>query len=499
METCLCEMKGINKEYSGTIALKGIDFRVHKGETCVLLGKNGAGKSTLIKILSGATSPTSGEVYFNGNRVKDFSTKNAFNMGISVLYQELHLLPNLSVEENIFAGHLPRRKVRVAIDYRQMSTMAHQLLDSLQIDISPDKIVAELSTVEKQLISIAGAFSRQAQLFIFDEPSAILSIKELKVLYESIKKMKKMNRGIIYITHRMEEIPVVADRAVVLRDGQKIIDEKIENTSLEELEHGITGKKIEKDQRIDGAIQAISELPKIELRDISCGNILKSVNLKFHQNLVYCIYGLEGSGKRELGKILFGDLKPTNGQLIIDGKEVQLNSPRDAIRNGIGYMVDERAGEGLLLGKTITENLSLPALDRLKGKFFLDAKKISELVTQRIGELGIEPPNPEMNVGELSGGNQQKVLLGKWLEIGLVLILVDPTRGLDIGIKDKVAELITKYKLGRTTILIPSEIEEGLAVSDWILIIREGRIVKNQKITPETDKSELLKLAGLEF
>ena len=481
MQTCLCEMKGINKEYAGTIALKGVDFHVHRGETCVLLGKNGAGKSTLIKILSGATSPTSGEVYFNGHRVRDFSTKNAFNMGISALYQELHLLPNLSVQENIFAGHLPRRKGRLIIDYRQMRTMAQQLLESLHIDINPDKIVAELSTVEKQLVSIAAAFSRQAQLFIFDEPSAILSIKELKVLYDSIKKMKKMDRGIIYITHRMEEIPVVADRAVVLRDGQKIIDDRIENTSLEELEYGITGKKIGKDQRGGGAVPATSEVPKIELKNISCRNILKSINLKLHQNLVYCIYGLEGSGKRELGKILFGDLKPTSGQLKIDGKEVKFNSPRDAIRNGIGYMVDERASEGLLLGKTITENITLPTLGRLKGKIFLDPNKISKLVTQRIGELGIEPPNPDMNVGELSGGNQQKVLLGKWLEIGLVLILVDPTRGLDIGIKEKVAELIKKYKVGRTTILIPSEIEEGLAVSDWILIIREGRIVKNQK------------------
>jgi ribose transport system ATP-binding protein len=311
--------------------------------------------------------------------------------------------------------------------------------------------------------------------------------------------MKKMNRGIIYITHRMEEIPVIADRVVVLRDGQKIIDDQMENTSIDELEFSITGKKIEKIIGADNTIQTTDDVPKIELRDISYRNILKDANLTFNQNMVYCIYGLEGSGKRALGKILFGDLKPTKGQLLIDGEVVQLNSPRDAIRNGIGYMVDERASEGLLLGKSITENIALPTLDRLKGKFFLDYKKINNLVTQRIDELGIVPPNPKMNVGELSGGNQQKVLLGKWLEIGSVLVLVDPTRGLDIAIKEKVIELIKKYKIGRTTILIPSEIEEGLLVSDWILIIREGRIVKNEKITPQTDKIELLKLAGLEF
>ena len=499
METHLCEMKNIHKAYAGAIALKDVDLQINRGETCLLLGKNGAGKSTLIKILSGATTPTSGEVYFNGKRVRDFSTKNAFNMGISVLYQELHLLPNLTVKENIFAGHLPRRKGLWAVDYRQMRTRARQLLQSLQIEIDPDEIVSDLSTVEKQLVSIAGAFSRQAQLFIFDEPSAILSMKELKVLYDLIKNMKKMNRGVIYITHRMEEIPVIADRVVVLRDGRKIIDDQMKNTSLDELEFSITGKKIEKDPGSDNAVQTTDAVPKIELRDISYGNILKDANLTFNQNMVYCIYGLEGSGKRALGKILFGDLKPTKGQLLLDGQAVQLNSPRDAIRNGIGYMVDERASEGLLLGKSISENIALPTLDRLKGKFFLDYKKIDKLATQRIEELGIVPPNPQVNVGELSGGNQQKVLLGKWLEIGSVLVLVDPTRGLDIAIKEKVIELINKYKIGRTTILIPSEIEEGLLVSDWILIIREGEIVKHEKITPQTDKIELLKLAGLEF
>ena len=489
-------MKNIHKAYAGAIALKNVDLHFDRGEACLLLGKNGAGKSTLIKILSGATTPTSGEVYFNGSRIRDFTTKNAFNLGISVLYQELHLLPNLTVKENIFAGHLPRRKGLWAVDYRQMRTRAGQLL---QFEIDPDKIVADLSTVEKQLVSIAGAFSRQAQLFIFDEPSAILSMKELKVLYDLIENMKKMNRGVIYITHRMEEIPVIADRVVVLRDGQKILDDPMKNTSLDELEFSISGRRIEKISVAEDTFQTTDAVPKIELRDISYRDILKDANLRFHRNMVYCNYGLVGSGKRALGKILFGDLKPTKGQLLIDGQLVQLNSPRDAIRSGIGYMVDERASEGLLLGKSISENIALPTLDRLKGKLFLDYKKINKLVTQRIDELGIVPPNPQATVGELSGGNQQKVLLGKWLEIGSVLVLVDPTRGLDIAIKEKVIELIKKYKIGRTTILIPSEIEEGLMVSDWILIIREGKVVKNERITPQTDKMELLKLAGLEF
>ena len=311
--------------------------------------------------------------------------------------------------------------------------------------------------------------------------------------------MIKLNRGVIYITHGMEEIPVISDRVVVLRDGQKIIDDSIENISMDELEFSITGKRLEKVPGPDNTTKTAATVPKIELRDISFGNILKKANLTFNEDMVYCIYGLEGSGKRALGRILFGDLKPTEGQLLVDGAVVQLNSPKDAIRNGIGYMVDERASEGLLLGKSITENIALPALDRLKGRVFLDYKKIDKLVTQRIDELGIVPPNPRANVGELSGGNQQKVLLGKWLEIGSVLVLVDPTRGLDIAVKEKVIELIGKYKFGRTTILIPSEIEEGLLVSDWIVIIREGKILKNEKITPQTDKMELLKLAGLEF
>ena len=499
MEHHLCEMRNITKNYTGVVALRNVDFHVDRGETCVLLGKNGAGKSTLIKILAGATSPTSGEVYFEGKRIHDFSTKKAFSIGISVLYQELHLLPNLTVKENIFAGHLPRAKGLRVVDYGQMRKSARELLESLRIDIDPDKNVAELGTVEKQLISIAAAFSRKAQLFIFDEPSAVLSMKELKVLYESIQKMKNMNRGIIYITHRMEEIPVIADRVVVLRDGDKVKDETIENTTIDDLEISITGKSFSREVKVIHEISLEDKVPKLELRNVRYKDALKETNLSFHQDMVYCLYGLEGSGKRILGRIMFGDVKPTQGEILISGKNVRLKSPKDAIQNGIGYMVDERAGEGLLLGKTVTDNLILPSLDRVSGKVFINSDKVHDMVRKRIRELGIVPPSPAMKVGTLSGGNQQKVLLGKWLDIGHIFVLVDPTRGLDIGVKERVIELIKKYKTGRTTIIIPSEIEEGLAVSDWIIIMREGEIVHNAPISHETNKMDILKLAGLEF
>jgi len=429
--------------------------------------------------------------------VNIFNTKNAFEQGISVLYQELHLFPNLTVKENIFAGRLPMKNG--IVDYERMKEETRKILESLHIKIDPDTSVEQLSTVEKQLVSVATAISRKAELFVFDEPSAILSMKELQVFYKSIRKLKEMGKGIIYVTHCMEEIPVIADRVVVLRDGVKVADDSLRNMKLDDIEASITGKskkdKVEKKEIVTTKKGRL----KVELKNISFRNLLEDINLKFHENLVYCIYGLEGSGKRILGKILFGDLKPTKGIIKINGKLIRINSPRDGIHNGIGYMVDERANEGLLLNKNISDNIILPCFERVKGKIFLDSKKIDNLVYKRIDEIGIFPPKASIMVNELSGGNQQKVLLGKWLEIGYILVLVDPTRGLDIETNLKVIELIKKIKKGRVIIVIPSEIEDGLAMSDWIIILHEGKVMKSEEITPMTNKRELLKLAGLEF
>lgn len=496
MNEALCEIRNVWKEYPGTVALKGVNLEIKRGEVCALLGKNGAGKSTLIKILSGAISPTKGEVYFKGRKITEFTTKNAFDQGISVLYQELHLLPNLTVKENIFVGRYPMRMGLV--DYAEMKKRALQILNNLHIEINPDKYIYELNTVERQLVSIATALSREAELFIFDEPSAILSMKELRILYRSIKRLKDMGKGIIYVTHTLEEIPVIADRVVVLRDGVKVLDDLLSNLKMEDVETSIIGKKKEKKVR-EFQIDFSRKKAKVEIKDLWYENILRGINLKFFDDVVYCIYGLEGSGKREFGRILFGDLKPTQGEILINGKKAKIFSPRDAIKNGIGYMVDERASEGLLLGKNVSENIALPSLDKMKGKVLLNYEKINSLSWKRINELDIYPPNPSLKVYELSGGNQQKVLLGKWLEIGSILVLVDPTRGLDIGTKEKFIQLIRKFKEGRVIIVIPSEIEDGLAVGDWVIILREGEVVRNEAITPQTEKKDLLIAAGLEF
>lgn len=497
MQDHLCELKGIYKEYAATTALKNVDFHVDGKEICALLGKNGAGKSTLIKIISGVISPTKGEMYFKGKQVKAFNTKNAFEQGISVLYQELHLFPNLTVKENMFAGRLPMKNG--IVNYERMKEEAQKILESLHIKIDPDTSAEQLSTVEKQLVSVATAISRKAELFVFDEPSSILSMKELRVFYKSIRKLKEMGKGIIYVTHSLEEIQVIADRVVVLRDGMKVVDDLLKNMKMEDIETSITGKrKKDKVRKIGNAIIKKGKL-KVELKNIWFRSALEDINLKFYENMVYCIYGLEGSGKKILGKILFGDLKPTKGKIKIDGKLIRLKSPSDGIHNGVGYMVDERANEGLLLNKSISDNIILPCFEKVKGKIFLDSKKIDKLVYKRIDEIGIFPPKASIMVNELSGGNQQKVLLGKWLEIGFILVLVDPTRGLDIETNRKVIDLIRKFRKGRVIIVIPSEIEDGLAMSDWIVILHDGKVMKNEEITAKTNKRELLKLAGLEF
>ncbi len=496
MKEVVCELKDICKDYPGTKALLNVDLSFYRGEVCALLGKNGAGKSTLIKILAGVVTPTSGELYFKGDRVENFNPRSAFKRGVSVLYQELHLFPNLTVKENMFAGRLPTKKGLV--NYKAMKEITCNTLKSLHIDIEPDKYVEDLDTVQKQLISIARALSMKGELFIFDEPSAILSIEELRMLYKSIKKLKDMGKGIIYVTHMLEEAYAIADRVVVLRDGRKVLDDLLCNVKMQDTERAITGMKKEvKTKKIEE--EAKQKRTKLELNNVCYKNRLVDINLKFYEDTVYCLFGLEGSGKREIGKILFGVLKLTRGKIIIDGKQVKFNSPNNAIKNGIGYMVDERASEGLLLGKSISDNIILPSLDRLRGKILLDYNKIDNLVSRRVSELNIIPSDPSVKVGKLSGGNQQKVLLAKWLEIGSLLVLVDPTRGLDIETKEKLIRLIRELKRGRTIIIIPSEIEDGLKVSDWVIILKEGKVVQNEKVTPETKKEELLASAGLKF
>lgn len=496
MKAVICELKDICKDYPGTKALLNVDLSFYRGEVCALLGKNGAGKSTLIKILAGVVIPTSGELYFKGDRVENFNPKSAFKRGISVLYQELQLFPNLTVKENIFVGRLPTKKGLV--NYKAMKEITCNILKSLHIDIEPDKYVEDLDTVQKQLISIARALSMKGELFIFDEPSAILSIEELRMLYKSIKKLKDMGKVIIYVTHMLEEAYAIADRVVVLRDGRKVLDDLLCNVKMQDTELAITGMKKEvKTKKIEE--EAKQKRTKLELNNVYYKNRLVDINLKFYEDMVYCLFGLEGSGKREIGKILFGVLKLTRGKMIINGKQVKFNSPNNAIKNGIGYMVDERASEGLLLGKSISDNIILPSLDRLRRKILLDYNKIDNLVSRRIIELNIIPSDPSVKVGQLSGGNQQKVLLAKWLEIGSLLVLVDPTRGLDIETKEKLIRLIRELKRGRTIIIIPSEIEDGLKVSDWVIILKEGKVVRNEKITPETRKEELLASAGLKF
>jgi ribose transport system ATP-binding protein len=496
MREIICELKGICKNYSGTKALSNVDLSLFRGEACALLGKNGAGKSTLIKILAGATHPTAGELYFKGKKIEDFNPKSSFKRGISVLYQELHLLPNLTVKENMFVGQLLTKKGLV--DYKKMKEITYNTLESLHIGINPDKYVEDLDTVQKQLVSIARALSMEGELFIFDEPSAILSIEELQMLYKSINKLKNMGKCVIYVTHMLEEAYAIADRVIVLRDGKKVLDDSLSKVKMKDTEKAIIGKKEEiTTKKVTKG--ALNEKVKVELNNLCFKNKLQDINLKLSENMVYCIFGLEGSGKREIGKMLFGSLKPTGGKIIIDGKSVTFNSPRDGIKNGIGYMVDERASEGLLLGKSISDNIILPSLDKVKGRLFLNYNKIDNLVSKRINELGVVPPKPSMKVGELSGGNQQKVLLAKWLEIGSLLVLVDPTRGLDIETKERLIRLIRGFKKGRTILVIPSEIEDGLKASDWVIIMRDGKIVKNEKITPNTSKEELLTSAGLKF
>lgn len=469
----MIEMKNITKRYPGVVALNKIQLQVKKGEVHALLGENGAGKSTLIKTLAGAIHPDEGEILINGTSYHYLEPRLAMELGIGVIYQEFNLIPYLTVANNIFLGNEPVKKT--SIDEKQCNEECLKVFQRLGLDIDPKAQVKTLSVAYQQLVEIAKAVSKNVKVLIMDEPTAALSGKEVDMLLDLVRKLRDEGISIIYISHRLEELFEVADRVTVMRDGQYIETLNIQECSRPKLISLMVGREMGENypQGKYGTDEVVLEAKNLTNEKI------KNVSFQLHRGEILGFGGLVGAGRTEVARAVFGADKCL-GEIYLEGKEVKINTPGDAVKNGIAFITEDRKQQGLLMKLSIRENVTVSFLDRLlRHKVSLDLKKEKKLVEDYRQQLNIKTPSIEQLVSNLSGGNQQKVVLAKWLLTNSKIIIFDePTRGIDVGVKFEIYQImIDLAKQGISIIMISSDMPELLGVSDRILVMKEGRIV----------------------
>jgi ABC-type sugar transport system ATPase subunit len=470
------ELDGISKAFPGVQALEDVGFDVRPGEVHALLGENGAGKSTLIKIVSGAYRPDAGTIRLEGREVRFASPLEAQRAGIATVYQELLLFPELSVAENIFAGHAPHGRWG-GLDWRTMRARAAEILASLDIhELDVSRPVGTLSVADRQRVEIAKALSRSARVLILDEPTAALGEADVERLFELVRRLRERGVGIVYISHRMVEIFELADRVTVLRDGRFVGTRDVAATTEGELVAMMVGRTIE---NFFPKTPAEIGAPILELRDVSCPPLVRDASLTLHAGEILGIAGLVGSGRTELAQTVFGVTPPAAGEILLDGRPVTIGSPGKARALGIAYVPEDRGQQGLIRPMRLRENVSLAVLRRISHASFIDRRAEGALAEDAIQRFGIRATGPEQVVGELSGGNQQKVVLGKWLATKpRVLIMDEPTRGIDVGAKAEIHGLMSALAgQGLGVLMISSELPEVLGMSDRVLVMREGRLV----------------------
>ncbi|MBZ9936476.1 sugar ABC transporter ATP-binding protein [Mesorhizobium sp. BR1-1-16] len=473
----LVQLRNISKTFAGIKVLKNVDFDVRSGEVHALLGENGAGKSTLIKILSGFHHPDEGgEIVVNGAPVAFSAPRDARSAGIATVYQELLLFPDMTVAENIFIGHAPR--AGFALDWNEMRRRARALLDDLDSpDLDVDARVGGLSVANRQRVEIAKALSQDARLLIMDEPTASLADADVRRLLDVVRRLRERGVAIIYISHRMPEIFALADRVTVLRDGALIGTRPIAEVDDAALVSMMVGRSI--DQLFPKVTVPIGA-PVLELRNVSFKDEVRDISLVLRAGEILGIAGLVGSGRTELALTIFGITPATSGEILLNGSPVVIRSPEQARDIGIAYVPEDRGLQGLVKAQTIRENVSMALLSRISKASIVNRALESSMARDAITRFGIRARGPEQRAGQLSGGNQQKVVLAKWVATNpKVLIMDEPTRGIDVGAKSEIHALMCKLAgEGLAVIMISSELPEVLGMSDRILVMNGGRMVK---------------------
>ena len=472
----LLALEDITKSFPGVQALQGVSFDIRAGEVHALLGENGAGKSTLIKVISGVHQPDSGLLRLDGQPLRLSGPQDARQAGIATIYQELLLFPELTVAENVFMGHAPRRRWG-GLDWAAMRARTQELLTALDItDLDPVQIVGTLSVGNRQRVEILRALSQDARLLIMDEPTAALTEHDVTRLFDIVRRLRARGVAIIYISHRLDEIFAVADRVTVLRDGAHVATKPVADTDEADLVQMMVGRRIE-------SLFPKVEVPLgpvlLELRDVSRPPRTNAVSLSVRAGEIVGLAGLVGSGRSELAQVIFGVTPAAGGTILLGGRKVSVGSVAEARRLGIAYVPEDRATQGLVRPMTVRENATLAVLSDVARFGFIDAAAEARLAREMVARFGVRTAGIEQVVGRLSGGNQQKIVLGKWLATApKVLILDEPTRGIDVGAKAEIHRLMGELAgRGLAVLMISSELPEVLGMSDRVLVMREGGLV----------------------
>jgi len=488
----LLRMEGIDKSFPGVHALKNVKLDLLPGEVHALMGENGAGKSTLIRVLAGAHRPDAGTIFIDGQPARITSPRDAENLGISVIYQEFNLVPTLSARENLFLG---REHTRASfLSARREHREATALFQRLNVAIDPETRCSDLTVAQQQAVEIAKAISLDARILVMDEPTASLTSQEAEKLFQLIGELKRRGIGIIYVSHRMEEIFRLADRVTVMRDGQHIATKPIGDLNRQLLIEMMVGRKLENEFPKERAPIGDERLVVTDLRR---GSAVKGVSFAIRRGEVLGLTGLVGAGRTEVARLIFGADRRDAGSMTLDGQPFDPRSPRDAIRRGVCLVTEDRKTQGLILPHSARENFGLPNLNRLSAFGFVRHAQERDAFAQYVQSLRIKIPHQEEPARNLSGGNQQKLVLAKWLEANSEVILFDePTRGIDVGAKHEIYLLINRLaKSGKAILMISSELPEILGMSDRILVMHEGRITGEITEPAKTTQEQILALA----
>ncbi len=486
----LLEMKNIGKTFPGVKALQGVSLTVREGQVHALLGENGAGKSTLIKILSGAYTKDEGEIFFEGKPVEIRGPQDAQALGISTIYQEFNLARDLTIGENIYLGHLPRKGFTV--DWAQVRAGSQRILDRLGVALSPDTLTSTLSVAEQQLVEIAKALNRHTRILIMDEPSAVLGEKDLEKLFQVVRSLQAQGIGIIYISHRLKEIFELADEVTILKDGRYITTKQVADVTMDDLVKLMVGRDLKDVYPKRGLTPGA---PLLKVNNLTRTKLVHDVSFDLNEGEIVGFAGITGSGRTEVARAIFG-ADPASGEMFIRGKPYKPSSPADAIRNGVALVTEDRKAQGLFLKQNVTINTTISGLKQLTRMGILQFGRENSLVKKMIQDLSIKTPGPEFMVVNMSGGNQQKVVLARWLSVGVrIFILDEPTRGIDVGSKSEIYQVMHDLtRQGAGVIMISSELPEVLGMSDRIMVMRQGTIAK-QLSRAEASEEAIMKYA----
>ncbi len=486
------DLKNIRKEFPGVLALDNVSLKAEAGKVHALMGENGAGKSTLIKILAGAYTKDEGKILFNGEEKNITSPHDSLNLGIKVVYQEISLIPEFTVGENIFLERFPINKFGI-INWKNLYEECDTLLKNIGFELDVRDKVANLSISEQQIVEIARAIFQNASVVVMDEPTSSLTPKEIEKLFEVIDKLKKNNIAIIYITHKIDEIFKIADNVTVLRDGKFISHRNISDISEENLIQDMVGRKV--DQKFERLTESFSET-QMSVSNLSTKTKLNNISFKLHKGEILGFFGLMGAGRTELAKAIFGYDKILSGEINIEGHIYKKFNTQTMVENGLGYVTEDRKGEGIVKDMNLRENMTLPSMNLFESLFTINKNKEKKIANDYIKKFDVKTPSSERLITLLSGGNQQKILLSRWLLRNLKIIILDePTRGVDIGAKTEILNLINDLaKDGLSVILMTSEMNDLLALSDRIIVMANGKISK-EFIRNEATQEDIFKAA----